>query len=463
MDDFKPGDRIHFVGIGGISMSALAEFLHGKGYHVTGTDRQSSKFTAHLKKLGVKIQIGHTSEAIGDADGVVYSAAISSDNPELLAARRQGIPLVKRAKLLGWLASGNHVVGVTGTHGKTTTTAMVGEILKAAGLDPTVLVGGVVRGMEQNLLVGKGKVWAVEADEYDRSFLELNPSLAVVTSLDADHLDCYGDLNAICNAFEKFLSLVPPGGQAVLCGDAPRVRNLMFRKDIERIYYGLGQNVRIRADRLKREGFGSQFRVFDGARLLGDLRLKVPGQHNVYNALAAVGVGIAMGLSFESQISGLEAFRGVHRRFEVLGEVCGITVVNDYAHHPTEIQATLEASRSVWDGRIVVIFQPHLYSRTRDFATEFGKALSQADRVWVTDVYSAREDPIPGISGAIVASCTKDAGNEETWYISDFKKLIATVVRDLKTGDLVVVMGAGDVELAAYEIYEKLRNKGSFH
>lgn len=435
-------------------MSALAEFLHQRGCLVTGSDRQASALTDHLAKLGIPVQIGHSAGAVGDVAGVIYTAAVSFDNPELQAARERGIPTLKRAELLGRLTEGHRVVGVTGTHGKTTTTAMVGTVLEAAGLDPTVLVGGVVRGEERNLRLGEGAFWAVEADEFDRSFLALTPAVAVVTSLEADHLDSYGDLEAIHRAFEQFLASVPAGGHAVLCGDADQVRNLAVKGGIARIFYGLEPDVRIRADQIAQEGFNSRFRVFDGHRELGELRLQVPGLHNVSNALAAVGVGTALGLSWEAQKAGLEAFRGVRRRFEVLGEADGVVVINDYAHHPTEVRATLETARAGWAGRIVAVFQPHLYSRTRDFAADFGEALSRADRVFVADVYPAREEPIRGVDGALIVASVRGT---KARYVPDLADLAPALVADAVAGDLVVVMGAGDVEQVAYEVYEKLK------
>ena len=454
MMDLKAGTRIHFVGIGGVSMSALAELLHRRGCRVTGSDRQASELTDRLEAMGIGVQIGHTAGAVGDAECVVYNSAASSDNPELLAARARGIPLLRRAEFLGHLSAAHRTVAVAGTHGKTTTTAMVGAVLEAAGQDPTVLVGGVVRGPESNLRVGDGDIWAVEADEFDRSFLTLTPTVAVVTSLEEEHLDCYGDLASIRAAFEQFLGAVQAGGWAVLCGDDPGVRDLNISEASERVLYGLGGDTRIQAADVVREGFGSRFQVLDAGKALGEVRLQAPGMHNVSNALAAVGVGRVLDLPWEAVASGLASFRGVHRRFEIVGEAGGVTVVNDYAHHPTEIRATLATARAGWDGRILAVFQPHLYSRTRDFAPAFGEALSAADRVWVADVYPAREAPLPGVTGGLVAEAVR---TDAVDYVPEFKDLGPAVTAELKPGDLVVVMGAGDVERVAYEVYETLR------
>lgn len=445
------------MGIGGIGMSALAELLHHRGYAVTGSDRQASEMTGHLAGLGVEVRIGHAPEAVVDADAVVYTPAVGPDNPEVLEAERRGIPVLKRAALLGHLARGQRVVGVTGTHGKTTTTAMVGCVVEAAGLDPTVFVGGVVRGLERNVRRGQGEIWVVEADEFDRSLFTLSPEVAVVTSLEADHLDCYENVEAIERAFEEYLGLIPPGGKAVLYGDEARIRRLDLRGDVRRILYGFGADDDVRAANLRPEGLGTRFEVVSEGGSLGDLSLRVPGRHNVCNALAAVGAGMALDVPWPAIEAGLEGFRGVHRRFEVLGEAGGVTVVNDYAHHPTEIRATLAAARQDWSGRILAAFQPHLYSRTRDFAADFGEALCGADRVWIADVYAAREDPIPGVDGALIAGCVRDAGGPETRYVPDLADLAPALAEDVEAGDLVVVMGAGDVERVAHETYERLK------
>ena len=444
------------MGIGGIGMSALAELLHHRGYAVTGSDRQASEMTGHLAGLGVEVRIGHAPEAVVDADAVVYTPAVGPDNPEVLEAERRGIPVLKRAALLGHLARGQRVVGVTGTHGKTTTTAMVGCVVEAAGLDPTVFVGGVVRGLERNVRRGQGEIWVVEADEFDRSLFTLSPEVAVVTSLEADHLDCYENVEAIERAFEEYLGLIPPGGKAVLYGDEARIRRLDLRGDVRRILYGFGADDDVRAANLRPEGLGTRFEVVSEGGSLGDLSLRVPGRHNVCNALAAVGAGMALDVPWPAIEAGLGGFRGVHRRFEVLGEAGGVTVVNDYAHHPTEIRATLDAARGVWKGRVVAVFQPHLYSRTRDFSVAFGEALAGADRVWVADVYPAREDPIPGVDGGLVADRVRDAGGPEPRYVPGLAELTAALTATVEPGDVIVVMGAGDVEKVAYGLLNEL-------
>lgn len=449
----KPGCRVHFVGIGGVGMSAVAELLFRQECMVTGSDREASALTDRLGTLGIPVQIGHTLEAVENADLVVYTPAAGPENRELQEARSKGIPTVKRANLLGQLTAGHRVVGVTGTHGKTTTTAMVGGVLEAAGLDPTVLVGGIVRGPERNLRPGSRTLWAVEADEFDRSFLTLRPEVAVVTSLEEDHLDTYGNLEGVFRAFQQFLEQT--GRSAVMAYDGPFVRQLNAGH-LEVFTYGLQDETGISAQSVLQVGLESRFRVVDRGKPLGDIVLRVAGRHNVSNALAAVGVGLALQLPWKAIRTGLENFRGVRRRLEVLGDPGGVCVVNDYAHHPTEVRAALETIRAAWTGRLIAVFQPHLYSRTRDFAVEFGRALSEADEVWVADVYAAREDAIPGVSGKTVARQVRTAGCSEAFYIPALQDLELRLSKSLAPGDLVLVMGAGDVEQVAYGLIDRL-------
>ncbi len=453
MVKLKPGCRVHFVGIGGVGMSAVAELLFQQEYVVTGSDRETSALTDRLGMLGIPVQIGHTMEAVKNVDLVVYTPAAGPDNSELTEARSKGIPTIKRAALLGQLTAGHRVVGVTGTHGKTTTTAMVGGVLEAAGLDPTVLVGGIVRGPETNLRPGSRTLWAVEADEFDRSFLTLRPEVAVVTSLEADHLDCYGDMKGLFRAFQQFLELT--SRCAVMAYDGPLVQKLNAGH-LEIFSYGLEEETGISAQSLLHDGLGSRFKVVDRGKPLGDVVLRVPGRHNVSNALAAVGVGLALELPWKAIRSGLENFRGVRRRLEVLGDPGGVRVVNDYAHHPTEVRAALETIRAGWTGRLVAVFQPHLYSRTRDFAVEFGRELSEADQVWVADVYAAREDAVPGVSGETVARHVRNAGCTQVFYVARLDDLENRLSQTLVPGDLVLVMGAGDVEQVAYRLIDRL-------
>ena len=452
--EFEAGTRVHFVGIGGVSMSALAELMHHRGHTVTGSDKQASELTDRLGAMGLGIHIGHIAEAVEDTDMVVYTSAASDENPEILRAREDHIPLMKRSEFLGRLTAGKRLVGVAGTHGKTTTTAMVGAVLEAADLDPTVLVGGLVTGNEQNLRLGSQSIWAVEADEFDRSFLTLHPEVSVVTNLEADHLDCYRDLQEIQSAFGQYLNQTSCA--AVLCVDSPLVSELQVKKPGRKIEYGIGLRAQLRADEIESKNFTSTIRIRFQNEELGNLFLQVPGLHNVRNALAAVGVGISLDLDWEAIRTGLESFRGVRRRFEILGEVDGVKVVSDYAHHPTEIRAVLEAARAEWSGRLVAVFQPHLYSRTRDFMAEFAGALQAADLVVVADVYAAREQPIDGINAEGIVRSMRASGFEAVKHIGPTGEIAGYLTTVCRRGDLVITLGAGDIDAVASDLLAAL-------
>ncbi len=449
------GQRIHFVGIGGVRMSALAELLHGRGCIISGTDRQASPLTRRLVEMGIDVQIGHCAEAIGEPNLVVCTPAVGPDNPELLAATSRNLPVIKHAPLLGELTAGHQVVAVSGTHGKTTTTAMTAAVLTAGALDPTVLVGGVLQDGETNLRVGSEDVWVIEADEFDRSFLTLSPTVAVVTSLEADHLDCYGSLEEIRGAFSQFVT-ADTVEHAILCGTDANARSLADGLDVAPTFYGLDDECRFSAAEVRVEGFGSRFVALDRGKELGEVALGLPGNHNVANALAAIAVGRLLQVDWGQIAQALNGYRGVRRRFEVLGDAQGVTVVSDYAHHPTEVKATLAAARSLWEGRIIAVFQPHLYSRTRDFAVDFGTALSAADAVWLTDIYAAREKPIAGVDGMTIAPQVTAAGGPEPIYADGLPELVSGLADSVVDGDLVLVMGAGDVEDAAHALYGRL-------
>ncbi len=432
-------------------MSALAELLAARGCLISGSDRQDSPLTRRLKQLGIPVRIGHARCATAGADCVVYTSATDSENPERKAAQENNIPLLRRAELLGQLVNPHPAICVAGTHGKTTTTAMISTMLSTANQDPTTLVGGVICGWETALHIGNGTLWVVEADEYDRSFLTLKPKIAVVTALEADHLDCYEDMNDIRTAFEQFVNTLPDDGCAVLCADSPEIRMLNLNEPYKKITYGLTSGD-LRATNIEQDGFGVAFDVFEKNKRLGRTRLQVPGKHNVANALSALGVGVYVGLNWEEICNGIEAFRGVHRRFEILGKAQGIAVVDDYAHHPTEIAATIQAARAGWSGRLVVAFQPHLYTRTRDFAPDFAQVLQRADRVWITDIYPAREEPIAGVDGKWLANQIPGAN-----YAPALNDLKSALLNDLHADDLLLVMGAGDIETVARDIYQILR------
>jgi UDP-N-acetylmuramate--alanine ligase len=451
--------HIHMVGIGGIGMSSIAEILLLRGFRVTGSDLKRSEITERLERLGATVYEGHHPEHIEGADIVVYSSAVRpQENPETLEALRRRIPLIPRAEMLGELMRMKFGIGVAGTHGKTTTTSMVGLVVAEGGFDPTIIVGGKVTAFDSNAVAGEGDIIVIEADEYDRTFLRLTPTWAVITSIEAEHLDIYRDLDDLLEAFCQFASSVPFFGATILCLDDPNVQTLVGKLDRRTRTYGLARQAEVRAENIRFEGFGSSFEVVLEGVSLGEIRLQVPGLHNVRNALAAVTVGLELDIPFARIRAGLERFTGVRRRFERLGEVQGILVIDDYAHHPTEIRVTLEAAATAMpDRRLVAVFQPHLYSRTRDFQEEFARAFVDADVLVVTEIYGAREAPIPGISGAGVAELARRFGHRDVHYVPDRVQLpLYLQERVLRPGDAVLFLGAGDIWRAARELLESL-------
>ncbi|MEL7059533.1 MAG: UDP-N-acetylmuramate--L-alanine ligase [Acidobacteriota bacterium] len=442
--------HVHFVGIGGSGMSGIAEVLLSYDLQVSGCDRQRGEVVERLESLGASVFLGHSEEHLEGVDLVVASSAIPDDNLELVAARRRGLTVVRRAEMLGELMRLKYGIAIAGTHGKTTTTSMVGTLLTEVGLDPTVIVGGRMRVSGTGARVGASDYLVAEADEFDRSFLRLMPILAVVTTIDVDHLDTYTDLEAITDAFVDFASRVPFFGQIVLCLDEPNIQAILARlaRGHRLRTYGLSPQADLQAQELEPIDGGSRFLVVEDGTPLGRLDLPMPGRHNVRNALAAVAVGRALDLDFARIARGLEAFRGVHRRFETVGSWRGATVVDDYAHHPTEVRATLEAARQAFpNGRVVAVFQPHLYSRTRDLADDFGRALLEADLAVVTDVYGSRERPIDGVDGRLVVDAARRSGHRRTHYQADWRDVperLESIV-EAGPGDVVLTLGAGDI------------------
>jgi len=440
--------RLHFIGAGGVGMSGLAEILLlSTPLEISGCDRDRSENTERLTALGAKIAYGHDAAHVEQADLVVISSAIAEGSPEVAAARRRGIPVIRRAEMLAEIMRLKQGIAVAGTHGKTTTTSLTGMVLTEAGFDPTIVVGGRVRILGTNARLGKGDFLVAEADEYDRSFLELTPVVAVVTNIEADHLDTYRDLADILEAFVIFANRVPFYGAVVACLDDPGVREVLPRVKRRVVTYGESPEAALRAGEIRLEASGTTFEVWEGNTWsLGTVRLPLPGRHNVLNALAAIAVGRELSIPFPTIARALKDFTGVIRRFETKGERDGVLVLDDYAHHPTEIAATLAAARQVHPGRrLVALFQPHLYSRTRDFAEAFGRALLACDLAIVTDVYASREKPLPGVTGEIVAGAARHAGHANVLYISDSKQVTGELERILKSGDLLLTMGAGDV------------------
>jgi UDP-N-acetylmuramate--alanine ligase len=449
------------MGIGGAGMSGLAELLLAEGYGVTGCDAAPGAFARALGARGVAVSAGHDPAHAAGGETLVVSSAVPPDHPEVAAARARGLAVVRRAEMLAELARGRRQVAVAGTHGKSTTTAMTGAVLAAAGLDPTVVVGGAVRGTGGNVRVGRGEPFVVEADEYDRSFLALQPVHALVTSLDADHLDTYGTTRALARAFLEFADRVPFHGRLVWCADHPAVRRLAARCRAPLLAYGLSPRAEVRGTRLRPDGLSTSFRLTRAGAVLGDVRLQVPGRFNVQNAVGAAALAMDVGAPWEAVRAGLEAFAGVGRRFEVVADAGGVLVVDDYAHHPAELAATLRAAREGWGRRVVALFQPHLYSRTRDLAREFGAALALADVALVADVYPAREAPLPGVDGGLVAAAARAAGHADVTYLPDRGALAARLLERVRPGDVVLTLGAGDVGEVAAEVAAALGAAGN--
>lgn len=443
---------VHFVGIAGAGMSALAELFIRRGVTVTGCDANVGG-AADLEQLGVVVT-GHDPAHVDAARALVVTSAMPKNHPELERARQLGIPIIRRAEALGEVTVGRELVGIAGTHGKTTTTVMTTSALAEAGRDPTALVGGRVAAWGGNLRQGGDSLYVVEADEYDRSFLALTPTVAVVTNMEADHLDIYTDLADIRGAFAQYAR----GARTiVLCGDDEGASTLPTPSSAEVIRYGIdSKDARLMARRLKVVGRGASFDVVYDGEKLGGVHLQVPGRHNILNSLAAIASGIALGAPFGGLARGLGAFGGVERRFQRLGDAKGISVVDDYAHHPTEIAATLAAARGTFPGRrIVAAFQPHLYTRTRDFSTEFGAALAAADAVFLTEIYPAREQPIAGVSASLIENAVKKSGGTIAWR-GERAALAAALASQARNGDVVITIGAGDITRTGPELLKRL-------
>jgi UDP-N-acetylmuramate--alanine ligase len=437
--------RLHFVGIGGIGMSGLAELLKSVGLEVTGSDLSEGETTARLRTLGIPIFRGHRAEHIAGADVVVYSSAVNEQNPEVAAARALGVPVIKRAEMLAEVMRMKRGIAIAGTHGKTTTTSMTGAILVAAGLDPTIIVGGRMREMG-NARLGRGEYLVAEADEFDRSFLMLSPMLAVVNNIDLEHLDTYRDLDDLKESFTRFARAVPFFGAAILGLDDPNVQEIRPLISRRVVTFGLTPQADVTARDLSVERSGSRFTAVADGKVLGTAVLTVPGLHNVKNALAAISAARELEIAFPVAARALEAFQGVIRRFEKKGERRGVLVIDDYAHHPTEVSATLAAARQAHpDRRLVVLFQPHLYSRTRDFAAAFGAAFLAADVLLVAPVYGSREAPIEGVTGALVADAANTRGHRHARFLETRDEIPRALEEELKEGDLLITMGAGDV------------------
>jgi len=455
---FRKVKNVHFVGIGGIGMSGIAELLLNQDFTITGSDLNESDIVKRLKKLGAQIYLGHKSDHVKKCDVLVYSSAVKKDNPELVAARQRGIPIIKRAEMLGELIAVKDLsIGVSGTHGKTSTTSMIGSILSSAGLDPTLVVGGLVKNIDTNSKLGSGEIIVVEADEFDRSFLALRPTIAIVTNIELEHTDCYADLPDMQGAFNQFCNAVPFYGVVIAGLDSPGVQGILANIKRPVITFGFSNQAIFRANNIRYNKSETSFTMIAHNRILGEITLQLPGEHNVLNALAAIALGMELNLPFAAIKKGIEAYTGVRRRFEIKGAARDIMVVDDYAHHPTEVAATLQAARHGWDDRrLVAVFQPHLFSRTRDFHREFAAAFLESDVLVVCDVFPAREEPLPGITGDLVAQAARDLGHTQVHYIPDLAELIEELETIIKPGDMVITIGAGNIWRFSDTLYQKL-------
>ena len=454
---FKRYQQIHFVGVGGSGMSGIAEIMSNLGYRVTGSDQRRNEAIERLERLGAKVFIGHEASHVEGAHVIVYSSAVSRDNIEVQVARQRGIPVIARAEMLAELMRLKYGIAVAGTHGKTTTTSMIGAVLAEGRLDPTIVVGGRITSLGSNARLGQGEYLVAEADESDGSFLKLAPTIAVVTTVDAEHLDHYETLDAIRDAFVAFVNKVPFYGAAVLCLDQPNIQLLIPRIGRRIVTYGLESGADLVPRRLHLSGLTSRFEVFQRGTSLGECTLQVPGRHNVLNALAAVAVALDLEIPFLTIQKALAGFAGVQRRFQVIGQAGNVTVVDDYGHHPVEIRATLAAAKAGFDRRVVVVWEPHRYTRTLHLYQEFLTSFNQADALVVMDIYPAGEPPIDGVSAADLAEAIRAHGHRDVTYLGrDRARVIDHVIDISRPGDLVITLGAGDVSHLGPELLRRL-------
>ena len=448
--------KIHFVGIGGIGMSGIAEVLLNLGYQVSGSDLRESDITRRLVELGGRVASGHRAENLADVDVVVTSTAVRHDNPEVLEAHRRKIPVIPRAEMLAELMRMKYGIAIAGTHGKTTTTSMVATLLSHGGIDPTVVIGGRLDLFGSNAKLGQGKFLVAEADESDGSFLKLSPTIAVVTNVDADHLDYYRDIEQIRATFIDFINKVPFYGLAVLCIDDPNIQGLIPEVGKRMLTYGMSSQADLQASDIEYGGNHIDFMVHYRGEKLGRVGFRMPGRHNVLNALAAIGVAMELDMDFAQIVDGFKDFGGVQRRFQIKGEPGGVMVVDDYGHHPAEIKATLAAARSGWDRRLLVIFQPHRYSRTRALFDDFVTAFYDADHLAIMDVYAASEEPIPGVAAQDLADGISRHGHKSCQFTGSAEATCRHLLDQVRPGDMILTLGAGNVWQVGEMILERL-------
>ena len=457
MTDSRRG--YHFLGIGGAGVSGLARLMLGAGHPVSGSDQRSGVTTGALERLGAVVSIGHSAENLpANAGHLVYSAAVASDNPELVEARRRGIPVLTRAEMLALVMRGKTGIAIAGTHGKTTTSGMTSSIFLVGGADPSILIGGDWPTISGNARAGAGRYFIAEACEAFDSFLELSPDIAALTNVEADHLDWYGSLAGVLQGYRRFLHRVTPDGMVIGCGDDENVRLLLAEQTLRTVTFGLGSGQKYTAEQLDLDRPQAAFDLLVSGKSAGRVKLGVPGVHNVLNALAASAIALECGLSFAAVRDGLLAFTGVGRRFETLRDVGGIRVMDDYAHHPTEAAATLAAARRAMQRHLTVVFQPHLYSRTQLLLEEFSTAFVDADRVWITEIYGAREEPIEGVSGQALAERVQQAFPScDIRFCSDRDEILNRLAEETPEGGVVMTMGAGDIRELGERLVERLK------
>ncbi len=440
-------------------MSGIAELLWNMGFEVTGSDIKDSENVKRLKALGIRINIPHNKDNVGDADVVVYTSALSKDNVELEQAKKNNIPISRRAEMLAELMRIKFSIAVAGTHGKSTTTSLIASILREKRLDPTIIVGGILRSTGNNSRLGESEYLVAEADESDRSFLKLFPTVAVITNIDLEHLDVYKDLDDIKDTFIKFANSVPFYGSVHIFMDDSASLSILTEIERKIITFGFSPNADVMGDNIIRNGFSHSFDIVSKDTKIKNIKVNLPGRHNVINAIAACSVALELGIDPDSIKEGISKCTGIARRFEKRGFEKGILVIDDYAHHPREIESTLAGARAGWDGRIIAVFQPHLYSRTILLKKEFGKAFFQADKVIITDIYPAREEPIPGVTGEIIEEQCKNFGHKDVEYIENKNEIPKFLVPQLSKGDMVVLLGAGNIYSIAKDIIDGIKSR----
>jgi len=450
--------KIHFIGIGGSGMSGIAEVLINLGYQVSGSDQFQSRATERLEKVGARISYSHAKENTRAAHVVVVSSAIKADNPELISAKKEMIPVIPRAEMLAELMRMKYGIAVAGTHGKTTTTSLIASVLAAGKLDPTVVNGGRIKSYDSHAKLGQSKLLVAEADESDGSFLKLSPTVAVITTLDEEHLDHYKTFKALKDAFLTFLNRIPFFGAAIICLDEPHIQSLIPKLEKRFITYGLNNQSDFHAKNIRNNGLNTTFEVWiRNEKLLGEITSNLPGEHNIRNTLAAIATGMELELEFKIAKKAIEGFTGVQRRFEVLGQSDSLTLIDDYGHHPAEISATLKAVSEAWpDHRILVVFQPHRYSRTANLMEQFWSAFYHADCLLITDIYPAGEIPIEGINASRIAKGVKNYGHKYVEYFRSFEEIASNLEKIIESGDILVTLGAGDIGEFSRNLASKL-------